>query len=358
MGALVAGALLLVAPYVMALHAQSGVWVITQKKSASLAVIPAPPSPLGEEAMVQDPFLETVVRGPRVPTRVADVVTPSPGKWARVWTAGFTLVQTLCDAMRPEIVAFAALGVLGIIRGRAPAGLAERPGIGESPRYRHRLRGRRSREVLIAALICAYLVVLFMLVFLAGYLSRRHVLPVGILLLGYAAAGVPLVGGWLIGQGRRLWPAIGPATPVRAALVGTCLAMLIAIPVSLQERRTERAAEREAAEWLSHQPAARGAPVAAYKQRTAYYAGAPHVRLHDLRTPEALATLRAAGARFVIVGEHDLGGNAALHRAPYRGLQVIHRTTARGWKAVVYAIPGDEDWNQEPFAFADRAGAG
>jgi 4-amino-4-deoxy-L-arabinose transferase-like glycosyltransferase len=358
MAALAAGALLLVAPYVMLLHAQSGAWVITQKKSASLGVVAARPSPLGAEAIVQDPFLETVVRGPRVPERVVDVAASKPERWARVSAAGFTLVQTLCDAMRPEIVAFVVLVLLGAICGRAPAGLVKRLGIADSLGGRRGLRGRPSREVFIAALVCAYLVVLFMLALLAGYLSRRHVLPVGILFLGYAAAGVPLVGGWLLAQGRRLWPAIGPATPARAALVGTCLAVLIALPLTLQERRSERAAEREAAEWLGNQSAARGAPVAAYKQRTAYYAGAPHVRLHDLNTPEALATLREAGARYLIVGEHDLGESGALGRATYLGLQAIHRTTARGWTAVVYELPEDEGWKEEPVAFADRVGAG
>jgi 4-amino-4-deoxy-L-arabinose transferase-like glycosyltransferase len=332
--ALVAGMLLFVLPYVTALHAQSGVWMITQKKSVSLAVVPVRPSPLAQEAMLQDPFLETVVRGSRVPKRVADVSAPNPTGLQRVLTAGFALFQTLADAMRWEIVVLAFLGALG------------------------GLRSRPSREAFVGVLVCAYLVVLFMLAFQSGYVSRRHTLPIGILLLGYAAAGVPVAGKWGVENARRLWPSMAPATPFRAALVGVCLVMLIAIPVALQEKRGERVAEREAAEWLSRQPAARGAPVASYKQRTAYYAGAPHVRLPDGRTPDAIATLRAAGARFVIIDEGDLVENPALSRATHTGLQVIYRTPQVGRKAVVYAIPGGEGFSLQSLPFAGRAEAG
>ena len=66
-----------IAPYVLILHSQSGNWMLTQKKSASLAMKRIAPSPLPAEVIDREPFLETVVRGSRV-SGGAPLRCPSP----------------------------------------------------------------------------------------------------------------------------------------------------------------------------------------------------------------------------------------------------------------------------------------
>ena len=105
----------------------------------------------------------------------------------------------------------------------------------------------------------------------AGYVSRRHALPPLLPALGYAAVGVPIVGGFVLDLvgGRRPgpWPADERA-PRAAVLLGFAILALFALPRDLRERRSGRLAERQAAEWLRDQPHTSGAVAAGQLRHT------------------------------------------------------------------------------------------
>jgi 4-amino-4-deoxy-L-arabinose transferase-like glycosyltransferase len=306
------GAAICVAPYVFALHEQSGRWMLTQKKTASLASAAMERSPLPDDVIASAPFLETVVRGPRV---AATAVRPagSPLMGAPGGSA-LELLRKVLETMGPAFVGLALIGVLfGIRRNLA-------------------------REGFIALLCGLYLTLLYALVFQAGYVSKRHTLPLAILLFGYVAAGTPVLGRWLLAIWERAGLRLTPDGSRWSTLLGVALVIGVSIPTTFQVRRADRIAEREAAVWLSARSDWHGGPVAAGKQRVAYYAGAPHVRIPDAGVPDPLTLLKAAGAEYLIVDDHYLEENPALRRASEVGMRVLHRTHSGGHSATVYAF--------------------
>ncbi len=310
--ALSLGSAIGVVPYVLVLHDQSGSWMLTQKKTANLSSALALRSPLPADVLAREPFLETVVRGPRV-APIAARPAGSPLKGAPA-AAAVELLKTLSETMGPAFVILALIGgFFGIRRNLA-------------------------REGFIALLCGFYLVLLYALVFQAGYVSKRHTLPLAMLLFGYVAAGTPVLGRWLLAVPQ--WLGFRPPRHgLRwATLLGVAIAIGILVPSTFQVRRADRIAEREAAIWLRAQSDWHGAPVAAGKQRVAYYAGAPHVRLPDSATPSALALLRSAGAEYLIADDHYLEENPTLRRATEVGMRVLHRTQSGGHSATVYAF--------------------
>lgn len=310
--AMALAAALVAAPYVLVLHHQTGSWMITQKKSVLLSRAMLPPSPLPASVMERDPFLETVVRGPRV---AAAPPTPEGARLkGAAGGAGLELLKKTTETLGPTFVCLLLIGAVFGIRSDA------------------------DRDLFFALLVGAYLAVLYLLVFQSGYVSKRHALPVAVLSFGYVAAGTTVVGGWFASGLERLgW------FPVRhrnrwAAMLGASFAIAVGLPSTFHAHRADRVAERAAAIWLRGQPDAHGGPVAAGKQRVAYYAGAPHVRLPDPGTPDALASLEAAGAEYLIIDDHYLDENPALRRASKAGMSLLHRTHEGGNSAEVYRI--------------------
>ncbi len=152
--------------------------------------------------------------------------------------------------------------------------------------------GPRARYLL--ATTALYTLVLLALAYHAGYVSKRHVLPVAALSLGYAGVGIGHLAELLAARWHRF-----SERRIAVALVAA-LAVVSLLP-QLDARRSDRLAARAAAEWLRE--TRQRAPVAAAKQRLAYYADAPFVPL-GTRAPDALvADLRARGARYFITDD-------------------------------------------------------
>ena len=318
-GALVAGCALLMAPYAIALRAQTGSWTLTQKKSLlSLSgpdrgAGPRRQLPAAVEAAVvsEHPFLETVLRGPRIPASApaSHPVVPSNLFW-RHEAALRELNLAWFSLLRPELALLLVLGVRSLWR---------RPS---------------ERGALVLGVVGLYGIVLYGLAFGSGYVSRRHALPPISLALGYVALGLPIVGSWLVARLGRQGRA---APPWLAVAVGTALVVGIAAPKVLQQRREDRLAERRAAEWLQSQPERTGA-VAARKLRVAYYADSPYVPLPAAGSRPLLEYLRAADARYMIVDDHYLGSNPAFDEVALESIHEVYRTEAGGRSAAVFAI--------------------
>ncbi len=325
---LAAVALALCAPYLLHLRESSGSWALTRKKSV-LELSGAAPVRAWiaidgpAELLREQPFLETVMHGPRRAELLAAPASApiGPSPWARHAKALRSLAQGWVSGLRPELFLLALLG----------AGW----------------RGRRAPELpFFAALGLLYGAALYGMAYGAGYVNRRHVLPVALLSLGFASAALPPLGAAL-GRVLSRWIAAAPGwTRQRrgAALVGAALLALIALPKTLEPRRGDGLAERRAAEWLARQPGETG-PVAAAKQRVAYYADASFVPLlaPDPSSAHAevlptLAYLQSAGARFLVVDDRWLDGALAGDLAAGRGLRRLYRAEAGESGASVYAV--------------------
>lgn len=321
--ALAAGAALVTAPYLGALRAQHGSWVLTGKKSLARLGgldVDGPQGAMsgwldaarGAELVARRPFLETVVGGPRVPEASP---TPSPVATTEPGLAGLALLAgALLAAGRPEIAVLFGIGM-----------------------WRRRGQGGRG-GIFLAGLAASYLLLLAGHALEAGYVSKRHVLPVVALGFGGVAAGAVALAEWAIAGVRRSAKAPAPAFSTALAMLGIAL---VAAPKTLGPRRDERVAVRRAAEWVRQQPD-RGAGVAAGKQRVAYYADAPFVPLPGPNPDPLLAYLRASGARYVIVDEQRIDSDPALRRASREGLRLLHRVRSGGRRAVVFGLDPEE----------------
>ena len=326
--ALLAGVLLVTAPYLVWLRVESGAWSLTRKKSvtALTGAIAAPDGPvaLGEAPGAEVVFSREVMvlrhtwkmRQNDEAERRAVGAPPGPGPLARGWSALVEVLHALVSALRPEVVLVAVVGML-LCRGR--------PGL---------------RGVFLLAVGVVYAVAVYGLQVNYGYVSRRHTLTPAVLLLGYAALAVPVIGRALLERARRAlkWgrkPSIALATTmVVAFLVAFALGKL------LRPQAPASVAERQAAAWVQSQPDLEG-PVAAGKRRVAYYAGAPWFPLRKIPDGAPLVgALRSNGVRYVVADDGDVAAYPDLARPEGAGLRVVYRAGPEGGRAIVYEIEG------------------
>ena len=312
------GFALLAGPYLGALRVYGGDWAITQKKSLSvMAGLEAPPrdgpelnlaadeddAPRAGQRPVERPDdapNEPEVAGPPPQEAIADPAGPPLPSFGE---ALFDVARTHLRALRYE-------GLLLLLVGL------------------YALHGRRIglRGATVATLVGLYCAILLALAWNVGYVSGRHALPPMAATFGYVAAGVLAV--------TRL---ASRASARRGALAfAACLLLFAGLGLgkALRPDRVDSIAERRAAEWLR----AQGEPVrgvAARKRRIAYYAGAPHVKLHQ----EAATYVRlwAHGASHAILRD-----DPDLYPSLRPGLATcsvaLHSEEAAGERATVYAL--------------------
>lgn len=353
--ALVGGAAIIAAPYLWVLMQHQGGLVLSGKKSVfrtlgltgehfSLQATDFPNLPLSILAVTALiavlVFAALRTRKPdRTRSQVRIRIRMSVAVATSLLLAGLLLspedlkefASVVISTLRPEVAVLVILGFLSI-RGR----------------------GSRSRDVFIATTLAFYCVVLMGLLANYGYLSRRHVLPLVPLLLGYAGLGA----GWLAdrfgtgGEQRehlRSWLAarFSPA----GILVGLALVIFaITAPKALHNHREEALAQRLAAEWLRDQGHEPG-PVASNKRRTGYYAERNWVPLTEgsqLRSFESLVRQRV---RYIVIDDRVLGDRDNLLPSPGFELREIYRAMVRGRSGMVYElIPSTPVGSQRPGA--------
>ncbi len=312
LGLSIAGGMAAVAlPYVVFLRVELGEWTLTQKKSvAVISGLEAPPrdgpDPVVPSRSGAGQTAERRVEPRQLPGHPAVAPPTKPARTAgeRLTEATFDLLRTHLRSLRYEGAAFLVLGLA--LTGLRPIGL----------------RGR-----FVAAILLLYGVVLFGLAANVGYLSGRHALPALLLLLGYVAQGV-LVVAERIARGR------GEAWRRAAILLALTLFAGIGLGKALRPDRTDSAAERRAAAWLASQGGElRG--VAARKRRIAYYADAPHVKIH----PEVRSAhkLWVAGASHVVL-DGDPRHYPELRKVIDQEARLLHRITEPEPGASVYEL--------------------
>jgi len=331
--ALATGTALLAAPYVMVLHSLSGEWSLSRKKSlANLAVTesyvppaldemtePTPPAHLPSELEAAPPRIRSVVQLEPIPESLEPVRDREPAALidgrasGRLTGAALDLVRNAVSSLRIEL---ALLTVIGLVAYRGKPG---------------------RRGLLIGSLLLLYGIVLFGLTLNVGYLSRRHVLPPLLPLLGYAAVGLGIVGGALVSGAARVLGRRPSLHRAWGTAVGLSIVLLVGLPKGLSPHRVERVAERRAAEWLRGQEPRVGA-VAAEAPRAAYYAGRPLVPLVRGSEVSSYQALVTSGARFAIVDEAKFDDYTGFREALGTGLYLIHREEALGRRTLVLEL--------------------
>jgi len=364
LAALLVGATIVVGPYVVLLRVETGVWALTQKKSISNLVRPpaeeTPAEPRTPEA--SDPgdghggsggALRS--RGSGSPVARTEPGVGSERSWKGVVRSGLRLtVQPAGIASIPRLSfppAAASVGTSAVAprtQRSAPhrmllvcVSVIPPPVLVLIAVGLYACRGRPGwRALFVGAFLLSYGVVIYGLAHNVGYVTRRHVLPPLIPMLGYAATGVPVVGAALL----RVVPRLSASPRLRARLaVWLCLVLvsIYCLPKILAVHREDRLAVRRAAEWLAGRPDLDGA-VAAEKRRVAYYAGKPFVDLDRHGEEVDSALLFREGARFLVIDDRRLEAYSRLWRSRDTTLRALHTAEAVGHSAVVFELRARE----------------
>ncbi len=236
----------------------------------------------------------------------AVLVSPSAAlRWAALFAS----------TLRPELVILLVAGIVASVRS------------GEAP---------SSRSFFIGVVALVHGAATFALLVTAGYLSRRHLLPLAVVLLGHAALGLAACAAWIAAR----WPAAA-RTQGRVVIALVLVVVAIALPKALRVHREEGVAARLAAEWVRERSAP-GDRVASERSRTAYYAALVWVPMYDAAGLRDGADLRRRGVRWVIAGKRELaspaGAALAVAPAPGQRFELAHEVEAHGYRALVFEV--------------------
>ncbi len=328
------GFALLALPYMRIIHVLSGELQLTRKKSLAvlLGLEQVEPIALGAGLGVVllgvgAVWVMIARRGGAVApaalrdwrpglAMVAGLVAIAIGlAWLASPSALVRFAALFASTIRPELLVLLVVGVVVSARsGAAPSG----------------------RAFFFITTASLYGAVTFGLLTTAGYLSRRHLLPVAVVLLGYAAVGLLALAEQVA---RRLGGAARSHVRVAVALVLACIA--IALPKTLRDHRDEGVAARLAAEWV-RDAATPGDRIATERNRTAWYSGLVWVPIADHEGMRDGLELRRLGVRWVVAGERDLtergGAELAVSPAPGQRFELTLEVERHGYRALVFEV--------------------
>jgi len=305
---LLAGAFVMT-PFVFVVSEATGDFTLTQKKSISrLVADPSHPDVRAEQAREQDRLAELArrLRLPEQSSRVGGPAAKRPERTVLGMLAAVTRVATTSmAAFRWELI---FLALVGIWASRSETGSR-----------------KRRRDHTIALVLAGYMALLVLLVWGAGYVSRRHALPPWLPLIGYAALGARTL--WLAGVARIFGASVAWFPRMRNSRT-VCAAIVVALvlgwgPRDLRARRVDRIPTRVAAEWLASNRPETGA-VAAQKVRVAYYAQADFVPLPAGSDGRLAAQLYKRNAHWIIIDRENLADHRGLEEGIGHWLQLVH----------------------------------
>lgn len=342
--ALAAGAGLVIAPYAGWLGHETGSFALTKKKTVAQLtgvgdastfhareLVPAPPPspwhPRGVAAKARDLHTAASIPSPAPPRDIEGSRPPAvpglslppdrPPEAMRSPAAALAdLVKTIVRAARYDVLVLLALGLFAS-RGR--------PG---------------ARGLFVGAFVGVFGALLAGLAVFSGYVSARHVLPPIVLGFGWLAPGATRFGEGVLAAvqwARATVSRPAPGSSSAATAIGVALIAGLGIGHACLPGRDDGLAERLAAEWLRAANAGPAA-IAVEKSRVAWYAGRAFVPLRDAPDEETLAWLRAHGTGFVIVDDAALERRPTLARALAHDATLLHRETANGVEARVFAL--------------------
>jgi 4-amino-4-deoxy-L-arabinose transferase-like glycosyltransferase len=311
---------LLASVYVAVVESRTGEAALTRKKSirglvTGGAALPSSVLETPERRIAAGAEASTVLL-PELAVRADGPGTRRPPRSLLGFAeANLRVLRTASAAIRYELLPFVLLGLLAL-RGR------------ESP---------WCRGVIVAPTLL-YFGVLVLLVWGAGYVSRRHTLALVLPWIGHAAVGWRWAAGRLASKAPRWGDRVAAAGAPRWMVLALVMLLVVAwLPRDLRVRRGDRAAVRAAAEWLAEVHPDSGA-VAAQKLRVAYYARAPFVPLPPGTDGQLRAILEQRGARWVVIDQAKLGDHTGLAEGLGGWLRPLHRIERAGHTALVLEV--------------------
>ena len=303
---------LLMAPLLGALSEARGTFTLTQKKSV-VALAAGESGAVDVASDTSSPAVRAALPLPRSSERVGGRVERPPTRdLAGVLEALSRAGRTSLASFRYEMAVFACLGLFAL---------------------RRRLDPVREATFLLPA--AAYVAVLVLLVWGAGYVARRHALAPLLPLTVYAAWGWRALHAWVVDR-------FAPDRPdsKRGVVVGLVLALALSAvwgARDLRDRRIDRVPVRRAAEWLAETEGS-GHFVAAQKLRVAYYARGRFVPLPSGNDAPIRETLRAQGTEWLVIDEARLDQHVGLAAGLGDWLQLVHVESGAGRRALVLAV--------------------
>jgi hypothetical protein len=312
-GLLLAGAVVMV-PFVMAVGHQTGEFVLTQKKSISSLVGAPEETGQARRASAQ---LSGPLPLPEMAIRADGEGASRPSRNMAGFLESIVRVSTTSlAALRFEVFGFAVLGLIAFRSNR-----------------------KTLREWTIGLPIALYSGLLVLLVWGAGYVSRRHALAPLLPVIAFSALGwkslYAMLAARSLGRGGSL---IARLRTSRATGVVLVVVLVIAWGArDLRPRRLDRAPVRAAAEWLAMNHPKSG-PVAAQKLRVAYYAGAEFVPLLSGNDGRLAHQLRSRHVRWIVIDEAKLGDHRGLEAGIGSWLQSVHSVSSGGRTVLVLAV--------------------
>ncbi len=312
-GLLVAGAVVMV-PFVMAVGHETGEFVLTQKKSISSLV--GAPEEL-RQARRASAQLSAPLPLPELAIRADGEGASRPSRNMVGFLEAIVRVGTTSlAALRFEVFGFAVLGL-----------------------YAFRSYRKTLCEWTIGLPIALYSGLLVLLVWGAGYVSRRYALPPWLPVIAFSALGWKSLYATIVdrsvARGSSLLARL--RTP-RATGVVLVVVLVIAWGArDLRPKRLDRAPVRAAAEWLAINHPKSG-PVAAQKLRVAYYAGAEFVPLLSGNDGRLAHQLRSRHVRWIVIDDAKLNDHRGLEDGIGSWLQRVHSVSSGGRTVLVLAV--------------------
>lgn len=313
-------------PYVATVSQQAGEFTVSAKKSITALARGEgdPAAALGEGTWSRAQPADAKIWLPQSSVPVSGTGTSPPSRdLAGVFDAVWRVTRTSLSAFRHELALFAVMGCL----------VAARKRIGTETKWPARI---------IWASLVLNSGLLVLLVWGAGYVSRRHALAASIPAIGFAAIG------WrLFFQRFQSMVSARRRSAGRGRLAGVesrmpLIALIVLLVVcwggrDLRVRRQDRMAVREAAEWLAASHPGSG-PVAAQKLRTAYYANAAYVPLASGLDGPLRKQIENGGAAWIVIDESRLGDHLGLEEALGGWLAIVQRVEAEGRTALILSV--------------------
>lgn len=301
------------APYWLALSVAEGELTLSRKKSVAALAQGSPGLRIAEAALANEARIPLPRSAERVQGGGIETPPRSIGGFA---SATGRAIRTSLAALRYEVAVFVVVGwVLSWRSGRRPM-----------------------REATFLLPAGAYVGVLVLLVWGAGYVARRHALAPMLPLVAYAAVAWRALHASAVERWRDRF-GLGSGGLERGALVALVLVLALAWgPRDLRERRGDRLALRQASTWLASHGGA-GQVVAAQKLRLAYYAGGSFSPLPSGVSVPLRTALVDARVRYVVIDEARLDDHEGLRAGLGDWLEPVHVVEAAERRALVLALP-------------------
>lgn len=270
--------------YLSSLHESSGRWSLSQKKQLSSMFT----TKLGD--YTRDQNIENSIR--RDEKKYYYQKEPQfkyVGQGQKALLSFWEVLRELFQASFPPFFLLAVSGLL----------------------WRPSIRRHRLGEAYLLATVLLYLLVYFQLMYHEGYLVKRHMLTVSILLCIWAGVGLEELSRWFGSKQRlsRFWKVnVGADTAFGFKVVVVLLLVLITMPKNLKALHRSEVVCKHAGLWLAEQYGSE-ITLLTNKDEIGFYSRADYRRLQPA-LPEGVAEqLQQVGARiFAMETSKDFAG--------------------------------------------------